>query len=57
MHSRKMVDLLMMLHFHKGLREDVPVSPPEIPFGVLLIFLSFEFEFLDDFGQNIVNTV
>ena len=57
MHSRKMVDFLMMLHFHEGLWENVPVSPPEIPFGVLLIFLSFEFELLDDFGKNIVNTV
>lgn len=57
MHSRKVVDFLMMFHFHEGLGQDVPVGPPEIPFWVLLIFLSFKFELFTDFGENIVNAV
>ncbi len=57
MHSWKMVDLLMMLHFHQGLRKNVPVRPPEIPFRVLLVFLGFKFELLAHFGKNIVNAV
>lgn len=52
-----MIDFLMMLHFHKGLGQYMPVRPPEIPFGVLLVLYTLEFKLFDNFRQNIVYAV
>lgn len=57
MHSWKMIDFLMMLHFHKSLRYNMPICPPEIPFCILFVFLYFKFQLFTYFGKYIVNTV
>ena len=56
-HPREMVDFLMMFHFHQGFRNDMPVGPPQVPFRIILVALSFEFKLFCHFVDDFVLTV
>ena len=52
-----MVDLLMMFHLHQNFWSDMPISPPEIPFRIILIIFDFNLELFGYFGDNFVLTI
>lgn len=56
-HSREMIYFLVMFHLHENFRRHCPVSPPEIPLGVILIVFDLPFEFLGDLGDDLILAV
>ena len=56
-HAGKVVDFLMVFHLHEDFGGDVPVGPPEVPLGVVLVAFDFDFELLGDFGDNFILTI
>ena len=56
-HSWKMINFLMMLHFHEYFRGDMPISPPKIPLRIILISFNFPFKFLCNFRYNFIVTI
>lgn len=53
-HAWEVVDLLVVLHLHQHFRRHCPVSPPDVPFGIIAVGLHLPLQLLPYLGHYFV---